>query len=278
MPKISELPNTFRLIRSHTNITPGSIFLIIIQLSVIGFFSLTAPLFVRQLLSVPFVELNEPLEFTFHTCTDQLHGVCSFPEAEIIFDERNIVFDGGYRYRFILHMELSEPEVLRSTGLFLTQVELKDDRSQTLSVIKKTVKVTSAGLYGWYIWIRNWIFLPLYIVGLIGDGNVNRLIVEFPSDFRETFSRPAKFLIVQIQNRFLQVSSASLRIRANIGFTAYLINNYPITTYLMLSGLSLLILLSIFTIYWTTQGLQMYQRIKENSKVQNSIHNKEHIS
>lgn len=73
------------------------------------------------------------------------------------------------------------------------------------------------------------------------------------------------------------MSSASLRVRANIGYAAYIINNYPISTYLILSGISLFILLSVFTIYWTTQGLQMYQQIVDNNK-KVRISNKEHLS
>ncbi|KAI6189524.1 Seipin [Aphelenchoides bicaudatus] len=210
MVPIQEIPSTFRLVRNQANVTPGKIFILIVQLAALFFASLLLPLFIRYLLAVPFVELNEPLEFTFHTCTDQLHGVCSFPEAEIIFDERNIAFDGGYRYRFALSMDIIDVEILRATGLFLAQVEVRDDKAETLAVIKKTVRVTSAGFYGWYIWLRNWAFLPLYLVGLLGDGGVNKVIVDFPSDFRETFSRPAKFVVVQVQNRFIQVSSASL--------------------------------------------------------------------
>lgn len=44
-------------------------------------------------------------------------------------------------------------EVMRATGLFLVQLEIRDDKLQTLSVIKKTVRVASAGLYGWFIWV-----------------------------------------------------------------------------------------------------------------------------
>lgn len=83
----SDFPSTIRQIRSQANVTPATAFYLIIHLSLVFLISLTAPLFIRQLFAVSFVELNEPLEFTFHTCTDQLHGVCSFPEAEVIFDE-----------------------------------------------------------------------------------------------------------------------------------------------------------------------------------------------
>jgi ribosomal protein L7/L12 len=44
-------------------------------------------------------------------------------------------------------------EVLRATGLFLAQIEVKDGKAEKLAVIKKTVRVTGAGLYGWYIWV-----------------------------------------------------------------------------------------------------------------------------
>lgn len=63
-------------------------------------------------------------------------------------------------------MELSELEVLRATGLFLTQIEVKDSRAETLAVIKKTVRITGAGLYGWYIWVSNFKIFLLSILFL----------------------------------------------------------------------------------------------------------------
>lgn len=61
-------------------------------------------------------------------------------------------------------MELSELEVLRATGLFLTQIEVKDSRAETLAVIKKTVRITGAGLYGWYIWVSN---LKIFLLSIL---------------------------------------------------------------------------------------------------------------
>jgi hypothetical protein len=72
MEKIKEFPSTARLLRNQVNVMPGTVFIVIVQLCFICSFTLLAPLFIRHLFAVPFVELNEPLEFTFHTCTDQL--------------------------------------------------------------------------------------------------------------------------------------------------------------------------------------------------------------
>ena len=116
--------------------------------------------------------------------------------------------------------------------------------------------------------------------------------IELLSSFRPTFKKPSPDRLDLLLYKFktdlyrfacghnsfnlrFQVSSASLRIRANIGLSAYLLNNYPVITYAILSGISLIIVLTIFAIYWTSQGIQVYQRIREN---QISMQNKEHSS
>lgn len=169
MSLLEKASSAIRTIRSRANVTSTSVCVFLIQLASITFLSLTAPFFIRGLLAIPFVELNEPLEFTFHTCTDQLHGVCSFPEAEIIFDEvlvghaiilhvcfqRNIEFEGNYKYRFTLIVDLTELEVMRATGLFLAQLEVKDGQAETLAVLKKTARAAGTGFYDWYIWVAS---------------------------------------------------------------------------------------------------------------------------
>jgi hypothetical protein len=87
MAILSFIQNTIKSIGDYAGASPTVIFLVVIQFAAVLLCSLTAPLFIRHLFWMPFVELNEPLEFVFDTCTDQLHGVCSFPQAEIVFDE-----------------------------------------------------------------------------------------------------------------------------------------------------------------------------------------------
>lgn len=115
MAILNALPNTFRSIRDHVNITPATLFLFIFQIGTIVVCSLIFPFLVRHFLTVPFVELNEPLEFTFQTCTDSLHGICSFPEAEIIFDEvifksnkitYSIIFRGRSSSKAVIDIDL----------------------------------------------------------------------------------------------------------------------------------------------------------------------------
>ena len=50
------------------------------------FFAGVTPLLLRQFSTVAFIEREEPLEFTFQTCTD-LAGVCSFPEAMVSLED-----------------------------------------------------------------------------------------------------------------------------------------------------------------------------------------------
>ena len=48
--------------------------------------SLIAPFWMRRFFYSNFVEHEKPLEFVFNTCTIELSGVCSFPEAEFVLD------------------------------------------------------------------------------------------------------------------------------------------------------------------------------------------------
>ncbi|KAI6200187.1 Seipin [Aphelenchoides besseyi] len=203
MQTISDLTGQVRLVWRHANISPETVFVIVFQLISISCFSFIVPFVIRSFIASPMVEADEPLEFVFHTCPDKLHGICSFPEAEVNFYERNLNFHGGYRYSFILTVEFEDIEVARGTGVFMAQVDVQDEQSQSLMELKKTVRVPSGGLYEKFINMRNFFFWPLYMVGILGDGGISQMRIEFPNVYREAFIRPARFLVVQIQNRFL---------------------------------------------------------------------------
>lgn len=49
--------------------------------------SLISPILIRYIFVEKFIELREPLDFIFHTCLDQLSGVCSYPQADIWLEE-----------------------------------------------------------------------------------------------------------------------------------------------------------------------------------------------
>ncbi|KAI6198385.1 Adipose-regulatory protein and Protein of unknown function DUF766 domain containing protein [Aphelenchoides fujianensis] len=278
MQILRELSKNLRLVREHSELNIFSVLLIAFQLLSIACFSFVTPFILRGLVSSPLVESTQPLEFVFHTCTDKLHGICSFPEATVVFEERDFELEGGYHYTFTLNVEFLDVEAAREAGVFVSQLDVQDMKGHTIMLLKKTVRVPAAGLYGWYIWARNWFFWPLYIVGLIGDGGLSCVQVEFPSEYRETFSRPARFLVVQIQNRFIQIAQSSLRIRANVGLLTSIMNNYPVTTYLCMSAACLIVFLSVFALYWATQGLVLYQKISENERYKKKARNKLHQS
>ena len=62
-------------------------------------------------------------------------------------------FHSGYRYNFALHVDLSDLETVRSLGVFLAQLEVRDETGRALYVTKKTLRLGGAGIYEWYIWV-----------------------------------------------------------------------------------------------------------------------------
>ena len=47
------------------------------------------PILIRYIFVARFIELREPLDFIFHTCADELSGVCSYPQADLVLGEVN---------------------------------------------------------------------------------------------------------------------------------------------------------------------------------------------
>lgn len=60
---------------------------IIFHFIIVLFLSFITPLILRHYLVINSLVIEKQLEFTFQTCISDLSGVCSFPEALVLFDE-----------------------------------------------------------------------------------------------------------------------------------------------------------------------------------------------
>lgn len=76
-----------RLLKIPTKLSFAKALLFISQLVVIFNVSLVAPILIRYIFVERFIELREPLDFLFNTCMDELSGVCSYPQADILLED-----------------------------------------------------------------------------------------------------------------------------------------------------------------------------------------------
>jgi len=226
--------------------------------------SLIAPIGLRMLVRSNFVEHERMLDFTFKTCVTELAGVCSFPEAEFIFDPDDLQLQPGYYYSFYLDLVLFDTQQNRGLSVIMTNLQLRDDATKVIANYYKSIPIFSAFstrsvISRCYTLARNLMFWPLYLIGFFTEMEVSDMYtVKFPHFFRERASRPARYIVVQLQNRFIQLSAASIRIRTSLSLLSFLINEYPITSYLVLVSISFCVFISILFSCYTFRILTKY--------------------
>ncbi|KAE9556744.1 hypothetical protein FO519_000150 [Halicephalobus sp. NKZ332] len=242
---------------------------LVTTLGVIGSFilvlfgALIAPLILRYSLLPRTVTHQENLDFTFRTCEDQLSGVCSYPEAVLDLNELGIALSPGYYYAMTLTLELFDSEQNGKLGIFQAQLSSKDASGKVISSYKKPLLFRKSFFYSAFITFRNIFFFPLYFLGYFSSSDTVQTIL-LTNQLYESYTRPTVYLTVQIQNRFVQVASAMLEIRAIVGLSAYLFNEFPILSYISIFGISFAINFGVFLLYWGTKGLSVY--VKESDE------------
>lgn len=220
----------------------------------------------QQRISIPHLFL-QPLEFTFLTCAAELAGVCSFPEAEFTLEEEEMNFHPGYYYSFVLDLVLYDTTQNRALSLMIANLQLRDEQQRLLANFHKSVPVFKAFSSGrsiisnLYILTRNTFFWPLWLVGFFSSGSdlSDLFSVHFPNYYLEKTERPTKHIVVQLQNKFIQLASATLRVRTHVGLWSYFLSEYPISSYLVLAACSFAFYFSIFTIH---QCVQIVKKVK----------------
>uniref|UniRef100_A0A915CMS5 Seipin n=1 Tax=Ditylenchus dipsaci TaxID=166011 RepID=A0A915CMS5_9BILA len=220
----------------------------VIQLILVVYLSFLTPLFVRYALAAKFVERVEPLEFTFQTCKN-LESICSFPEAVVALEEENALsLQPGYQYSFTLEFTIFDTPQNR---------QLVASYNKGVPVLKSfTSRSFIAGLF---VKARNVMFLPVYLCGFFADNAEPEVIsVRFPNLYLEKYEGRTKFMVIQLQNKYIQISSASLKIRARVGLLCYIISEFPVLSYIFLLTTSFGIYFTVFVLHWAYKGINFF--------------------
>uniref|UniRef100_A0AC34QVE0 Seipin n=1 Tax=Panagrolaimus sp. JU765 TaxID=591449 RepID=A0AC34QVE0_9BILA len=251
-----------RLLRSMKHLSLTTTIWIFFTFSLVIFASFLTPFFLRFLLLPKTTIHEEHLDFTFRTCDDQLSGVCSYPEAILDLNQLGYPLSPGYYYALTLKLELFDSDQNQKLGIFQAQITAKDENQKVLSSFKKPLIFRKSFFSKIYVFARNTIFFPLYLIGYFDNTDTVQTVL-FTSNFYESSLKPTTYLIVQIQNRFVQVASAFLEIRAIVGFSAWLFNDFPIISFFLISTISFMANFCVFMIYWSIKGIVVYVEEEE---------------
>jgi hypothetical protein len=246
-----------KFINSCRQLSSETILSVFASIIIVFVASFITPILLRWLLLPNNVSHSQSLDFTFRTCADQLYGVCSFPEAEIETD-----LSPGYYYSFSLNIELIDSPENRQLGMFQVQVSPQDIDGTAIAKFKKTVLFRPSFYSKVYTFIRNTLFFPLYIIGYFPSFDTSKLIL-FTDQFLESKNNPTKSINIQLQNRFIQVASADFNIRAHVGYSSYVLYNYPTITYLIIFSLSFAINSGLCVFYWYNRGINLWVEEEE---------------
>ncbi|KAI1695547.1 CBR-JAMP-1 protein [Ditylenchus destructor] len=65
-------------------------------------------------------------------------------------------------------------------------------------------------------------------------------------------------IFLPLQNKFIQLSSASLKIRAQVGLISYIVSEFPIISYALIFGISFTTYFTIFFLHWAYKGIHIF--------------------
>uniref|UniRef100_A0A914I3T1 Seipin n=1 Tax=Globodera rostochiensis TaxID=31243 RepID=A0A914I3T1_GLORO len=239
----------------------AAIITLCIRLISLFMMALITPIVLRRMFASNFVELQQPLEFIFKTCSDELAGVCSFPEAQFSLEEEDIQLQPGYYYSFVLDIVLFDTMQNRQLSIVLASVMLKDERVKLLYQFHKSVPIFNAFtarsvISRLYTLTRNMFFWPLYLAGFFSSSGheLSELFsIHFPSYYLERESRPTRLVVVQLQNKFIQLSSAQLRVRTHLNILSAFVSEYPLLSYVLMFCACFSLFFSTFAIFHFVQ-------------------------
>ncbi|VDN23164.1 unnamed protein product [Gongylonema pulchrum] len=226
-----------------------------------AFFSLSvSPLhilasFFRQLLLPSLAEYAAPLHFNFETCQYQLSGVCSFPTAVVDFSADDVELSPGIDYEVSAEIVLSESTVISNVGIFQVVFEAIDSLNNKKTFRRSCFARMHRGLLRriyevfWKLLCRT-IFFPIYFVGLLSVPDDRVIEVSFTDRLADHDIAKTVLFYVQLQNRFIEVESAKLLLRARFGLLRMFLYDYPIFSSLVLAIFTYFTFLVGISFYW----------------------------
>uniref|UniRef100_A0A158P7X8 Seipin n=1 Tax=Angiostrongylus cantonensis TaxID=6313 RepID=A0A158P7X8_ANGCA len=201
--------------------------LLFAHFSLAFFIAALTPLLIRSA-ALPSSTRNEiELNLSFQTCSDDLHGICSFPSVTLEYEKESL-FSPSVTYALSIRLRFADIGREQKLEVFQNVISLydKDDLLETyskLSYLKKPNFLTT---------LLRTVFFPLYYVGLFYD--YNTLDIPMTTSHTETFTKSSTKLLYQLQDRFAQVESAVLIVDARFGIIRHFLYNWPLTSSIVL--------------------------------------------
>ncbi|CAJ0961126.1 unnamed protein product, partial [Mesorhabditis belari] len=180
-----------------------------------------------------------PLDIHFTTCTDELHGVCSFPLAVHRYEPESL-FSDGINYEIWLTLVLQDVRKLENAGVFQIVVNFFAEDGKKLSEYAKIIYPRKAD--GFLMKALKLVFFPLYLLGFFGDAAHYDVPITIS---HVELGEPSAEVRVQFQSKYVLVENGLMLIRANFGLIRHFLASWPLTS-------SILISTSAFFIYFTT--------------------------
>ncbi|KAK0413260.1 hypothetical protein QR680_006694 [Steinernema hermaphroditum] len=210
--------------------------MVVLSFQIIGIFfaAMLAPFALRSAVLPSLADYEHPLYFTFTTCFDQLHGVCSYPEARFHLGESDLNFATDTPYSLSVDFDFTPADPEFPLGVFLVTLQVYDENQTGLaSYQRSTVFKDPRKSWSLYRLIRNAFFFPLYMIGYFETAVAGRIHIDFTKSFMDRATRPASFLVVQVQSRYIQIENAKLSVAAHFGLLRYLLYQWPIVSYII---------------------------------------------
>ncbi|VDN52750.1 unnamed protein product [Dracunculus medinensis] len=210
----------------------------------------------RILLLPTMISFKSPLNFIFLTCPDELSGVCSFPTATIHLAEENWYFNPTLKYEVNVAIELTNANVNDHLGMFQLIYETIDEEGKKIVSYHRSVFLKKSG----YVFVKQvafFLFYPLYYFQILSDPYARTLRVSFTDRFKEIQSRTTSAIVVQLQNKFLEIESGVIMVEAKLGFMSSFLFYWP-----FISGIVIFIFISsigvsFLLIFWFWRGFSM---------------------
>uniref|UniRef100_A0A1I8AE51 Seipin n=1 Tax=Steinernema glaseri TaxID=37863 RepID=A0A1I8AE51_9BILA len=210
--------------------------MVVLTSQIIGilFAATLAPFALRSAVLPSLADYEHPLYFTFTTCFDQLHGVCSYPEAHFHLAESDLHFATDTPYSLSVDFDFTPADPDFPLGVYLVTLQVYDENQTGLaSYQRSTVFKDPRKTWSLYRLVRNAFFFPLYMVGYFETPMAGKVHIDFTKSFMDRATRPAASLVVQVQSRYIQIENAKLSVAAHFGLLRYLLYQWPIFSYLV---------------------------------------------
>lgn len=202
---------------------------------------------------MPPVSLTKPVNLQFKLCEDGI-GMCSYPADNItlVREGQTEVFARGESYTIKMETVLPESPINKELGMFMVKLQLFDKSGGTVSSSSRSIMLHYRSEL--LRIMDTFVFSPLLLSGFVEQKQF--LTVEFYNNYIDDSYNPAVGAYIEVQNKKIQIYTATLKIYAHFTGLRYMLFHWPllsaaIGTTLNMCLLSFIALLSWYQIYYS---------------------------